>query len=353
MRIDVFLQSEIETKTKVRLSRAYIERILLSGLVKYNNEIVKKKGVTVSNTKAVDIDWKRVDAVIEEYQNGVTRDNEAFEWSKSNVPADMTIDLTLVEKADDIKPLIILEDEDILAINKPPGVLSHPAPGDKTTPSAIYMFMKYMKNTYNYIPRGGLLHRIDKDTSGILLFAKNMQTYNEIKTLFEIRHIDKIYIAKCSKTVRINNLVRRNRAEVKKKFNQEQISKIIEEKVKDPIKFFANVQELPFFELNGWIGPSRKGTAMIFSLNKKEIKAKIIKNCFSEVCIIDEDESTYSALFILHTGRTHQIRAQAKYLGIPVVNDSLYGERRRRGRLELVHTAIRFTISKKIYNICI
>ncbi len=91
---------------------------------------------------------------------------------------------------------IIFEDKDILVIDKPAGYLSHG--DDKSTgPDVATWFVKnYPKSkTVGDEGRPGIVHRLDKDTSGVMLLAKNVATFDYLKKLFETRGIDKTYLA--------------------------------------------------------------------------------------------------------------------------------------------------------------
>lgn len=184
----------------------------------------------------------------------------------------------------DLKVNIYYEDKNILIINKQPGQIVHPGHGNYK--NTLVNWLKYYYNKFNYTNnnefnnRFGLLHRLDKDTSGLLMIAKNILTFNYIKNQFINRTIKKTYIALIwgiplkNKGI-IKNYIGRN------KFNR--------------IKMTV-------------VNKNYKGKLSI-------TKYKIIKkfNIFSLIKCK------------LKTGRTHQIRVHFKNIGHPIFNDKLYG----------------------------
>lgn len=339
----MYIQEVVEKEFGIKLSRAYVERILEAGGVKYNDEVIKKKGFDFDPGKkqkpALDIEL--IKNMISVYQTGKRQDDEAGAWDASEMGIEL--DEYRVKKAADIQPRIILETDDIIAVNKPQGVSSHPGKGDRGADSMVYQFIKYMREAHQYIPRAGLLHRLDKDTQGVLLFAKNMQTYNEVKGQFEKREIAKYYLAVCEKTPRITNSLKQQ-LQYLKEINR----------VGKPFQDFASVEELiketmanqhPV-KLEGYIG-RRKGTPfMVYTPDSQQAEGYVgSKNCVSEVYVVYVTESELQLLFVPHTGRTHQIRAQARYMGVPVVNDRVYGNKDTQGgTMKLCAIGVKLTI---------
>jgi 23S rRNA pseudouridine1911/1915/1917 synthase len=93
---------------------------------------------------------------------------------------------------------ILYEDEDFLAINKPAGMVVHPAPGhpSQTFVNALLFHCKQLQTQEGDL-RPGIVHRLDKDTSGILLAAKTMEMHQQLVSLFCSRQIEKRYLAIC------------------------------------------------------------------------------------------------------------------------------------------------------------
>jgi 23S rRNA pseudouridine1911/1915/1917 synthase len=165
---------------------------------------------------------------------------------------------------------IIFENEDFIAVNKSAGMLTIPDRHDETQLS-LY---KILSQQYGKI---FIVHRLDRDTSGLVLFAKNETSHKYLSQLFEKRNIEKIYLG----------IVRGSL----------------------PVKT-GSIDE-PIAE-----HPFRKGEMMI---NKKG------KASLTEYTTL-EDYGIYSAVqFNIHSGRTHQIRIHMKFAGHPIVCDAVYG----------------------------
>ena len=166
---------------------------------------------------------------------------------------------------------IIFENEDFIAVNKSAGMLTIPDRHDETQLS-LY---KILTDKYGKI---FIVHRLDRDTSGLVLFAKNETSHKYLSQLFEKRNIEKIYLG------------------------------IIRGSLPDKS---GSIDE-PIAE-----HPFRKGE---MTVNKKG------KPSLTEYEVI-EDYGIYSAVqFNIHSGRTHQIRVHMKFAGHPIACDPVYGD---------------------------
>ena len=159
-RLDVFLNEKIEY-----LSRSRIKKLIQMKNVKINNS------TTLSCSKKL-------------------KEGDIVKISIINTPED-----TILPK--DIKINIIYEDNDILVVNKPSGLTVHPGAGNKDNTlvnGLIYLYKSRLSNINGNV-RPGIVHRLDKDTSGLLVIAKNNEAHINLASQFSSRKIKREYIA--------------------------------------------------------------------------------------------------------------------------------------------------------------
>ena len=190
------------------------------------------------------------------------------------IPEPKKIDL----KPQDIKVEIVYEDNDIIVVNKPKGLVVHPGVGnpDGTLVNAIMNICKDSLSGIGGEVRPGIVHRLDKDTTGLLIVAKNDKAHINLSEQIKNREVKKIYIA----------LVRGNIPE-----NEATINMPIGRSTKD---------------------------------RKKMAVVKNGKEAVTHFKVIDRFKN-YTLLEIkIDTGRTHQIRVHMAEIGYPVVGDMVY-----------------------------
>lgn len=182
-------------------------------------------------------------------------------------------------EAEDIPINIVYEDDDLLVINKKSGMVVHPGNGN-TRGTLVNALMHYTKNLSNKEAfRPGIVHRIDKDTSGLMLVAKNDKAHDILAEGFKNKTIKREYIAL--------------------------VCGVIGED--------SGVIDAPI----GRDAKDRKKMCVTSENSKKAVTHfKVLKRY-----------EHYTLLrLILDTGRTHQIRVHMKYIGHPVYNDPVYGK---------------------------
>ncbi|WP_422803148.1 RluA family pseudouridine synthase [Streptococcus sp. FT1-106] len=203
------------------------------------------------------------------------------------IPEDETLDY----EAEDIPLDIIYEDEDVAVINKPQGMVVHPSAGH-TSGTLVNALMYHIKDlsTINGVVRPGIVHRIDKDTSGLLMIAKN-----------DISH------------------------------------KALAEELKDKKslrKYLAIVHgNLPNDRgmIEAPIGRSEKD-------RKKQAVTAKGKEAVTRFQVLERFGNYTLVELTLETGRTHQIRVHMAYIGHPVAGDPLYGPRKTlKGQGQFLH----------------
>lgn len=182
-------------------------------------------------------------------------------------------------EAEDIPINIVYEDDDLLVINKKSGMVVHPGNGNSSG-TLVNALMHYTKNLSNKEAfRPGIVHRIDKDTSGLMLVAKNDKAHDILAEGFKNKTIKREYIAL--------------------------VCGVIGED--------SGVIDAPI----GRDAKDRKKMCVTSENSKKAVTHfKVLKRY-----------EHYTLLrLILDTGRTHQIRVHMKYIGHPVYNDPVYGK---------------------------
>ena len=178
---------------------------------------------------------------------------------------------------EDIPLDILFEDEDIIIVNKPPGMVVHPAPGHfrGTFVNALLFHCKEIERQSESPLRPGIVHRLDKDTSGVLVAAKTSFAHRALVTMFSEREVEKHYLAICLGVPKVETI----EAPLKR----------------HPVKR----QEMSVCE------GGRHATTHLSILKTKD-----------NICLLDLD---------LVTGRTHQIRVHLKHINCPIIGDFVYG----------------------------
>ena len=178
----------------------------------------------------------------------------------------------------DIPLNIVYEDQDILVINKQKGLVVHPGNGneDGTLVNAIMAYCKKDLSGIGGVIRPGIVHRIDKDTSGILIIAKNDKAHLNISEQIKNHQVKKTYIAL------VRGIVKENEATI-----------------------------------NMPIGRSTKDrTKMAVDRNGKE--------AITHFSVIKRYEDMTLLKVRIETGRTHQIRVHLSHIGYPIIGDNVY-----------------------------
>ena len=243
-RIDSFLSGKTEfTRTRIQ-------------------QLIKDKNITV-NGKATKSSYK-----IEE------NDEIAIE-----VPEAETTEI----KPENIKIDIVYEDSDIAVINKQAGLVVHPAHGhySGTLVNAILYHIKDLSGINGEI-RPGIVHRLDKDTSGLIVIAKNDKVHTALTEMFQEKKIRKTYLAI-----------------LKGKLNKSE-GKVVTQIGRDKI--------------------DRKKMTVIDDITKG-------KNAITNYKVVSQNNLFTLVKVNIETGRTHQIRVHMRHLGYPILGDSVYGRK--------------------------
>ena len=235
------------------------------------DEYVKNK-FDVSRSKAQKLNADNLVLVNKEHKNNsyIVEENDIVELIKNKeyIPSKF--------KSENIPLDIVYEDKDLVIINKPSGMVVHPASGNYENTLVNALIYRYNLDDTNV--RSGIAHRIDKDTSGLVIVAKNDKTLELLTDMFKNKEIKKTYVAIVDGV--INN-------------KSATINAPITRDVKD---------------------------------RKKMMVGKDGKNSITHFYVIKTFKNNTYISLNLETGRTHQIRVHMAYIGHPVTNDKVYGK---------------------------
>ncbi|CAN1824727.1 RNA pseudouridine synthase 2, chloroplastic [Linum perenne] len=273
LRLDSWISSRISG-----ISRARVQSSIKTGLVIVNGRVVDK---TAYNVKAGD----EIHCTISDLQ--------PLRAQPENIPLD-----------------IIYEDEHVLVVNKPADMVVHPAPGNPTgtlvngilhhcslpglasssdeviaDPDDVSDDEDLVSSSYAAAVRPGIVHRLDKGTSGLLVVAKDEHSHAHLSKQFKLRTIRRVYLSLTSG-----------------------VPSPVAGRIDIPIGRDIHNR----LRMTAVTGPVTRGKA---------------RNAASRYKVIETLASGGSALveWKLETGRTHQIRAHAKYIGCPLLGDEVYG----------------------------
>ena len=253
-RLDVFLADEVDW------SRSQIKLQIDGGRALVNGE-KRKAGFLVKNGDVITLSFSK--EILE------------INAEAENIPLD-----------------IVDEDDDFAIINKSQGMVVHPAPGayNHTLVNALLYHFENLSQSSNKI-RPGIVHRIDKDTSGLLVVAKNDKAHENLAGQIAEHSCFRHYLALLE-----GNL----------KTDEGRIETFIGRNPQD-----------------------RKMMAVLDDGKKAITNFKVLER-FGDYCLVE---------FILETGRTHQIRVHSKHLGHPIVGDKTYGIKNQKFNLngQLLH----------------
>ena len=242
-RLDVFVSDQYQD-----ISRSYVQKLIKEGLILVD-EVVKKASYKLEEGDRIEI---------------AMPEPEVLEVVAQDIPLD-----------------IVYEDDDFLIVNKPQGMVVHPAPGnpDGTLVNAIMYHCKDKLSSINGVIRPGIVHRIDKNTSGLLVVAKNNASHQGLADQFKLHSITREYEMICLGSV---------------DWDQMTVDKNIGRNPKDRLK-------MAVLENGG-------------------------RRAVTHFTVIDHLEGYTYMKANLETGRTHQIRVHLSHTGHPIIGDDLYGK---------------------------
>ena len=257
VRIDKLLSEKYSDK-----SRSFLQGLIEEGSIKVNNKTIK------SNYKIREND--EIEVTIPEAKE--------LQVEAENIPLD-----------------ILYEDSDCIVVNKPKGMVVHPAPGNYngTLVNALLYHCKDL-SSINGVIRPGIVHRIDKDTSGVLVVAKNDEAHNFLSEQLKDHSMKREYYALAEGIISSDNGV---------------IDKPLGRNKKDRLKFAV---------VEGG------------------------KRAVTHYEVLERYRNTTLIKCILETGRTHQIRVHMASISHPLVGDPVYGLKKQRFKVngQMLHAKI-------------
>ena len=245
IRIDTYLSNKLD------ISRSKIQKLIDEEKVTVNGKVIKSNYKTKLNDE-IEID-------------------DELDFDISVEPVEIPLD-------------IVYEDEYLMIINKPSGLVVHPAPGhyDDTLVNGLLFYLNKDK-TKNIRP--GIVHRLDKDTSGLMVVAKDEKTMELLSEMISKKEVERKYLAI------VDGVIKENTATIDAPIGR------------DP----SNRQKMA-------INPTGK-----HAITHIKVIERFKNNTFIE-CLLD-------------TGRTHQIRVHLSYINHRVTNDPVYGEGNEFGQM--------------------
>ena len=252
-RIDKFLQTQIK-----KLSRTRIQNLIRDGKIKLNNTLVYNAAKKIKENDQIEV---------------IFPPPKETHIKPNNIPLE-----------------ILYEDEDVIIINKAPGVVIHPGAGNYENTIVNGLLFKY-KNNLSSIGgklRPGIVHRIDKDTSGVIVVAKNDMSHTNLSKQFSNHTVKRIYEVLVWGSLKPQN------------------GKII-----------------------GKIARSEKNRQL---MTVKRDKGKSAITNYKTIKIFQNSDLPKISLLEckLETGRTHQIRVHMNLKGNPVLGDKSYGKNKKK-----------------------
>ncbi|PIH03550.1 RluA family pseudouridine synthase [Clostridium combesii] len=249
VRLDLYLSKIFEYK-----SRSYLQGIINEGNVLVNNK-EKKRNYKLKVGDNIEV----------------------------NIPEPKLLQI----EPEDIKLDIIYEDKDVIVVNKPQEMVVHPAPGvySGTLVNALLHHCKDLSGI-NGVARPGIVHRIDKDTSGILVVAKNDISHNNLAAQFKEHSISRVYMAL------VEGIIKDEQGTIEAPIGRHPVDRIKMAVVKDGRHAVTHYKVIERFK------------------NHTLVECR------------------------LETGRTHQIRVHMSHIMHPLVGDPVYGYKKQRFNLK-------------------
>ena len=238
VRIDNYLSDKLD------ISRSKVQKLI-------------KDGNVLVNGQSVNVSYKVKIGDVIKYSLDL---NEETDITPEDIPID-----------------IVYEDDDLLVINKASGMVVHPAPGHYTGTLVNALLYRFNLNS-GEANRPGIVHRLDKDTSGLMLVAKNEFIHEKLSEMIGKKDVERKYLAI------VDGLIKHDTGTIDAPIGRD----------------VNNRQKMAVTDVNG-------------------------KDSITHFKVLERFDNNTFIECILETGRTHQIRVHMNYIGYPINNDPLYG----------------------------
>lgn len=270
-RLDQFLANKLSG-----MSRSLIQKVIKSGKVAVNGKPCKKAGKQLSHEDEVSVEMppvKRTESLAED------------------IPLD-----------------VVYEDDQLIVINKPSGMVVHPAHGNRTG-TLVNALLSHCKDLSGIggEERPGIVHRLDKETSGLMVIAKTDVAHRSLSAQFKDRKVAKKYLAL------VHGSIKNDAGTIDAPIGRSQSDR----------KKMAVIAADP---------------SVIKAHNFRKPRRSKARNAVTHYKVVKRQAGKTLLEIRLETGRTHQIRVHMAYMGHPIVGDKVYGQKKDKSPFMSLHS---------------